>query len=194
MAARRHHDEEEEGLREAFPDATRRFEFLYGMLSVLDSKASSLMAFNAIGLTALAVWLEGLPLNWLHFSLDLVFLLFLISAATCFFVVRVHWSPAAHLNRSELQMQDLLDERDHRTHLYRWAWWLAILAVGLFLMVSAVHTGGTLLRAAGECGKTCAAVYSEEVWGRKEPAPATSASVPPSASSPAPMPASTPRP
>jgi len=173
MPADRHTLDEMEGLRAAFPEAAPRFEFLYGMLSVLDSKASSLMAFNAIGLTALAVWLEGLPLNWFHFSLDLVFLLFLASSATCFFVVRVYWSPAAQLHQPELQLHALLVERDRRTHLYRWAWWMAIVAVAVFMGVSVVHTVGTLMHAAKSCRPPglCAEVFSEKVWGRKDPAP-----------------------
>ncbi|MGI8426352.1 MAG: hypothetical protein ACR2M4_07110 [Actinomycetota bacterium] len=161
-------DDEIAALGEAFPQPTQRFEFLYSSLSILDSKASSLMAFNAIGLTALAVWLEYIPLNWLHLTLDLVFLLFLFSSATCFFVVRLYWSPPTHLKNTDLQTRTLLDTRNRRTLLYRFSWKLSIVAVGLFIIVSAVHMVGTFFRATGTCGVSCSEFYSEKVWGNRD--------------------------
>lgn len=160
--------EEMSVLQATFPEAPKRFEFLYSMLSIVDSKASSLMAFNAIGLAALAIWLEGLPLNWLHLTLDLVFLLFLFSSATCFIVVRVYWSPSAHFRDPELQMKTLLEKRDRRTQLYRTSWWLSVVAVGIFTVVSIVHAVGTSLRATGTCDVRCGKFYSEKVWGRRD--------------------------
>ncbi len=53
----------------------------YELLNILDAKAAALLTFNALSLTAIAVWLGYVPLNFLHLSLDLVFLALLTSCA-----------------------------------------------------------------------------------------------------------------
>jgi hypothetical protein len=126
-----------QALLDFFPVAADRFAFLYESLSVLDSKASSLMAFNAIGLAALAVWLEYVPQNFLHLALDAIFVLLVLSSAICFWVVRVHWSPPEHFRQPELHTETLVSVRDQRTSQYRWAWWLSLISVLAFGAVSA---------------------------------------------------------
>jgi amino acid transporter len=164
-------EEEMAALAAAFPEPTRRLEFLYANLSVLDSKASSLMAFNAIGLTALAVWLESIPSNWLHLALDIVFLLFLFSSATCLVTVWVYWSPPHHFGKPVLQTKALLEKRNRRTRLYRVSWVLSSLAVAVLTVVSLIHAIGTALYASGGCGERCQAVFSEGKWGNRNVQP-----------------------
>jgi len=153
--------EEMKVLKEVYPEQNRRFEFLYGNLSILDSKASSLLTFNAIGLTALAVWLEYIPQNWFHFVLDFTFVLFLLSCALCLITVWVYWSPPEHFQKPDLQMQTLLAKRNQRTSLYRLAWLLSSVAVVVLTFASVFHGFGTLLKASGNCGELCEKIFSE---------------------------------
>ena len=120
------------------------FAFLYAGLSILDAKASSLLTFNAIGLTALAVWLEKIPLNVFHLTLDVAFLLFLISCGLCLKIVWLHWVSTADLDNKEEHPVALLTVRDSRTVLYRWAWFLAVCAVVVTGLAAIHHTLETL--------------------------------------------------
>lgn len=120
------------------------FTFLYEALSILDSKASSLLTFNAVGLTALAIWLEKIPLNLFHFTLDVAFLLFLISCVLCLRIVWLHWASTQELKNEEVQPIDLLRVRDERTVLYRWAWFLAVCAVVITGLATIHHTFETM--------------------------------------------------
>lgn len=116
------------------------FTFLYEGLSILDGKASSLLTFNAIGLTALAIWLEKIPLNLFHLTLDVAFLLFLISCGLCLTIVWLHWASTADLNDNDAHPLQLLAVRDARTVLYRWAWLFAVLAVTVIALATIHHT------------------------------------------------------
>jgi hypothetical protein len=120
------------------------FNFLYAGLSILDDKASSLLTFNAIGLTALAVWLEKIPLNAFHLTLDIAFLLFLISCGLCLKIVSLHWASTSDLNNKDSHPVHLLAVRDSRTVLYRWARCLAVLAVFVMGLAAIHHTFETL--------------------------------------------------
>lgn len=121
-----------------------KFTFLYDALSILDAKASSLLTFNAVGLTALAIWLANIPLNAFHLALDLAFLGFLASCALCLKIVSLHWVSTADLNADDSYPVKLLEIRDARTVLYRWAWLLAVLAVAVTGLAAIHHTFETL--------------------------------------------------
>lgn len=120
------------------------FTFLYDALSILDAKASSLLTFNAVGLTALAIWLANIPLNFFHLTLDLAFLGFLGSCALCLKIVWLHWVSTEDLNTDDTYPVTLLEVRDSRTVLYRWAWVLAVSAVAVTGLAAVHHTFETL--------------------------------------------------
>ena len=120
------------------------FTLLYESLSILDAKASSLLTFNAVGLTALAIWLERIPLNFFHLTLDSAFLCFLISCGLCLRIVWLHWSSTADLTNTDQYPLRLLEVRDERTVLYRWAWSLAVGAVVVTTLATISHTFETL--------------------------------------------------
>jgi hypothetical protein len=120
------------------------FTFLYEALSILDAKASSLLTFNAVGLTALAIWLANIPLNFFHLALDLAFLGFLASCALCLKIVWLHWVSTADLKSDDRYPVRLLEVRDSRTVLYRWAWLLAVFAVAVTGLAAVHHTFETL--------------------------------------------------
>lgn len=121
-----------------------RLEFFYEGLSILDSKASSLLTFNAVGLTALAIWLANIPVNFFHVVLDFAFLGFLASCIFCLAIVWLHWVSTPELNTDEEYSLKLLEIRDARTVLYRWAWLLAVLAVIVTGLASLHHTFETV--------------------------------------------------
>lgn len=125
-------------------DYAGHFAFLYESLGILDSKASSLLTFNAVGLTALAIWLANVPLNLFHLTLDISFLGFLVSCILCLRIVWLHWASTADLMSERRYLLELLAVRDSRTVLYRWAWLLAITAVVITALATVYHVFETL--------------------------------------------------
>jgi hypothetical protein len=118
---------------------------LHGMLSTLDSKTSVLLRFNAIVVAALAyllvisstdpfmsanamVKVVGKALG--HASL----LASVVSCGFAFPVINVNWEffggrldrPAAEPAFDDSGLQRMGDLVAHRTHLYSWAWRLAV--------------------------------------------------------------------
>ena len=160
--------EEISALHKTYSDPAQRLDFLYGSLSILDAKASSLLTFNAIGLTALAVWLEYIPPNWLHFTLDIIFIFFLFSCVFCLITVWVYWSQPSDLIDSERLTRMLLDKRNARTRLYRLSWVLAMIAVGALTIVSIFNSFGTYCYASGILAEKCQIIFSESNWGNRE--------------------------
>jgi hypothetical protein len=100
------------------------------------AKASSLLTFNAIGLAALAIWLESIPLNLFHLALDVAFLLLVISCGICLTIVNLHWVSTRDLQQAVERPSNLLRIRESRTVLFRWAWLLAVLAVCITFRLS----------------------------------------------------------
>lgn len=131
----------------------------YELLNILDGKSSGLLTFNAIFLTSISVWLGYVPLNYLHLSLDIVFLALLVSCAFLLGVIWLKWStpgqPAEELNQLRLR----------RTKRYRAAWVISAASVGAVIIVTIVHTFGTALTASGACKAACARFYSQDVFG-----------------------------
>ncbi len=158
-------------LCEIYSSPVERFAFLYESLNILDAKASSLLAFNAIGLAAIAIWLQYVPLNWMHLGLDIVFLLFLFSCVLCLLIIWVFWSPASHFDDPERQAKTLLKLRDRRTRQYRRAWFFSSVAVVVLFVLSTFHTVGTFLYASGRCNEGCQIIYSEGNWGNRDSIP-----------------------
>jgi hypothetical protein len=146
-------------------DQAGELTFLYENLSVLDSKASGLLTFNAVGLAAIAVWLSYVPLNFMHLILDTVFVLLIGSCLLCLQVVVVYWAPSSHLSDAESFRRALLALRNQRTGTFRRAWVTSLISIGLLLGVSVVHTVGTLMIATGTCEETCRSVFGEDALG-----------------------------
>ena len=133
----------------------------YDLLSIVDGKASALLTFNAIALAALSIWLGYVPLNYMHLTLDLVFLVMLASCGLALTVVFLKW-----VDRDEPEDINGLEKlRRSRTTRYRWAWRLSVGGVGMLFLASAVHTVGTGLNATGQCGDICKIVFSERYLG-----------------------------
>lgn len=157
--------EEEKKLREIFCTQEKVFDHLYSCLNILDGKASTLLTFNAIGLTAIAIWLQYVPANLLHLFLDCIFLFLLISCGLSLYVVSLHWSSPEELDQVDKQIRVLLTKRNVRTRCYKMAWCLSILSVLVLFLVAGFHTIGTYLTVSDSCGPTCEAIFGEKVFG-----------------------------
>ncbi len=131
----------------------------YELLGILDSKSTGLLAFNTIFLTSLSVWLGYVPLNFMHLTLDLVFLALLVSCALLLGVIWLRWS------REGDSVAALDAVRQRRTRRYRVAWVLSAASVGIVIVVSSVHTVGTALTASRNCKDWCAWFFSEQIFG-----------------------------
>ncbi|WP_026379744.1 hypothetical protein [Afifella pfennigii] len=131
----------------------------YKLLDILDNKASGLLMFNAIFLASIAVWLGYVPLNYLHLSLDITFLAMAISCVFLLQVIFLRWK------EPEDTAEHLEWVRKTRSSTYRLAWRISFVATTLLIVVSAVHTFGTAMKASGNCRSACQYFFSEEVFG-----------------------------
>ena len=102
------------------------FDHLYGCLSILDSKSSSLLTFNSIIIAVFAIFMAGeLRLaEWLPVVLGMA--LVLVSSLLLLWVVWIHWSTTKDLSDLEQHAIILLRVRRARTVNYRLAWYFAV--------------------------------------------------------------------
>lgn len=141
----------------------------YELLNILDGKASALLTFNAIFLTALSVWLAYIPLNFFHLSLDVVFLFLLISCAMLLQVIWLEWTI---LKEPAKKLESI---RWDRTWYYQKAWYVSQYSIIVVVVVSLVHSSGTLLTALRICTGPCEWFFNDSVFGnidystRREP-------------------------
>jgi len=131
----------------------------YELLNILDSKASALLTFNAIALASISIWLGYVPLNFLHLSLDLVFVVLLLSCAGLLRIIWLRWAST----RENVEALDRI--RQARTGHYRLAWILSFGSIICLIAISLVHLTGTLLIATDNCQSRCQVFYSEKVFG-----------------------------
>jgi len=131
----------------------------YELLSILDSKASALLTFNAVALTALSVFPGSFEKKLMHLALDIVFLVMLVSCTLLLGIVVLKWT------RPEDGSSQLDSLRQVRTRRYNLAWKLSISGVFVLILVSLVHTVGTALQSTNTCGEVCQVVFSENVFG-----------------------------
>lgn len=143
----------------AFETADPRVQKQYELLSILDSKASALLVFNAMTLTALSVWLNYVSLNIMHLVLDVVYVALLLSCTFLLGIIALRWAKA------DESIQILESIRGSRTTLYTIAWWLSITSIVVVLITSMIHTVGTALKATDRCGTVCSSFYSENIFG-----------------------------
>ena len=126
------------------PDHARLFDFLYQNLSILDSKASTLLSFNSVVLAVVAIIMTGTQNTGLNCFYFLSMLCLLVSCILCLCIVWIHWSTTDDMANIDQHASTLLKVRFKRTREYRIAWWLSLLSV-LMLAVA------TLLRILFRC-------------------------------------------
>ena len=131
----------------------------YELLGIIDSKAAALLSFDAVALASLSIWLGYIPLNYMHFTLDVVFIMLLVSCLCLLMIISLRWATAAD---NETSLNAI---RNTRTKFYSAAWKLSLSGIGAILVESIVHTYGTILIATDTCGSKCGSFYSEKVFG-----------------------------
>jgi hypothetical protein len=114
----------------------------YGILSILDTKATGLLTVNTLfGAILLALIADhGTLIGSLHLAVDTTFiagqlLATGLSSVLCLLIIRVTWQFLESVPRAPKQPEDFEAEVkrlatviDDRTHFYWIAWWLAVLA------------------------------------------------------------------
>lgn len=122
------------------PTDMEKMEWLYGALTILDTKAGALLAFDGLLLAAEAfMYGTSDKIAWLHpYSLGLI-LITLAAALLCLFVAHVSY---AFLGKIVLGTYDNTAEIEKlgslvkwRTIRLWWAWWLSVIAVVCFFAV-----------------------------------------------------------
>lgn len=112
-----------------------RHRYLYEMLTVLDSKSSSLMIFNSVMAIVTA---EPFFVTIKHDKVILfLVLLATISSFISFFVVRVSW-PFLGKADHESELKDLARALDGRTRLYQASWLISFFAVIALIIFSVI--------------------------------------------------------
>jgi hypothetical protein len=120
------------------------FDHLYGCLSILDSKSSSLLSFNSIIIAVFAIFMAGeLRLAELIVA-NIGMASILVSSLLLLSVVWVHWSTTDNLEDLKNHGLVLLGVRRSRTIKYRLAWYFAVAAL---IALSAVLLLRLILRA-----------------------------------------------
>ena len=118
------------------------FDHLYGCLSILDAKSSSLLSFNSIIIAVFAIFMTG-QLHWLEWiAVNVGMASILVSCLLLLSVVWVHWSTTDNLADLKNHALILLEVRRSRTIKYRLAWYFAVAALvvlSLFLAVRFVR-------------------------------------------------------
>lgn len=113
-------------LLDALDKKGERHRPLYDMLTVLDTKSSSLMIFNSVLAIVTAEPFFG------SFKHDKVILFFVmlatISSLISFFVVRVSWPFLGKVD-NESELINLVREVDRRTRMYQASWLISFFTV-----------------------------------------------------------------
>lgn len=99
------------------------FSFLYENLNIIDVKSSSLLTYNSLIITGLAIVITMRDkTDALTFLYILAILFFIISSAMLLNVVYLHWSSTEDLLDPDQHLDELLQLREKRTITYRKAW------------------------------------------------------------------------
>ena len=123
------------------------FDHLYGCLTILDSKSSSLLAFNSIIIAVFALFLTG----QIHLGVyggicvGAGMATVIVSCFLLLSVVWVHWSKTDDFPDKDRHAFDLLKVRKTRTVLYRLAWCFSVtsvLGLSAFLVGKVFHWNG----------------------------------------------------
>ena len=131
-----------QSIRKMQPDENQSYEhgYLYGCLSILDTKSQGVLAYDAILIAATTVTLATLP-STLTIGTVLIFMSLTISAVSsvaALYVIWVYWTDTVDFEQSEALFLSLLEVRNRRTLAYRSSWMLShsatlLLVLGILL-------------------------------------------------------------
>lgn len=122
----------------AGPSDLEKIKWLYDVLTILDSKAGALLAFDGL-LLAAETLMYGEKIDGLHVPILALILLTLVAALVCLFVAQVSYAFLGNIrlghyaNASEIDM--LGEVVETRTHRLWWGWRLSVIAVVCFIVL-----------------------------------------------------------
>jgi hypothetical protein len=111
------------------------FGHLYTSLTILDTKSASLLQFDSILIAVYSIYLVAAKDKVILIGLLVGVLSILLSSIVLLNVVWVHWSTTSDLRNPSRQAIRLLAVRNRRTVMYRIAWYGAVLAVLLLIVL-----------------------------------------------------------
>jgi hypothetical protein len=127
------------------PNAAAIKECFYNNLTVLDTKASALMAFNGILIAVASFTVQAGGVFEKQPVVPLIVIITaLIAAGLCLFVAQISYpflgkvvikSGTPNGLDYSAEINSLHGAVDRRTWYYRIAWWLSLLAIALFLIM-----------------------------------------------------------
>jgi hypothetical protein len=114
-------------------------EYLYSCLSILDSKAQSLMSFDAIILAAssIALGISPRPFGVGDMLVVIALVMSGLSSSLCLFVVWIYWTETSQFEDENEVFLHLLRIRNARTIAYRISWVAAQLS-GFILILGVI--------------------------------------------------------
>jgi|SRR5689334_18248649 len=123
------------------------FDHLYGCLTILDSKSSSLLGFNSIIIAVFAVFLAGQTNLGVYggVCVGAGMAAVIVSCFLLLSVVWVHWSTTHDFANRDRHALNLLKVRRTRTLRYRLAWYFSVtsvLSLSAFLVGKPFHWYG----------------------------------------------------
>lgn len=112
------------------------FKFLYDNLNIIDSKASTLLSFNALVLVGVSIWLSGVYVLTLFLLVNaLPVVLLILSSLCCLHITYLHWSSTSDFNDMDAHIDELIKVRDKRSVYYRIAWLFSFLSLIILIVI-----------------------------------------------------------
>lgn len=100
--------------------------YLYSALSILDSKAGTLLSYNSVMIAILAFLYKKIIYSII--ITDILVIIFLSSSFILLTIIRVFWSVPSDRNEPLIMEVELVRHRQERTIRYRLSWLLSAFA------------------------------------------------------------------
>ncbi len=140
----------------------------YEMLNAIDGKSASILSFNALILAGISIWLTQIPQNYFHLVLDIIFLSILYSCYKILDTTILFWK--GHSPGAEQPDEGTLEGKvTGRTISVNSAQWISKASIVVVMLLCAIHTFDTLLRATNSCPNWCEVYFGHEYLGTEKP-------------------------
>jgi hypothetical protein len=132
------------------PTDADTIKWLYDVLTILDSKAGALLAFDGLLLAAASLMYEKIAEGSLALkTISLIMIgVGLLAAALCLYVARVSYSFLGeidvNIDDNTREIESLSQAVEVRTRILTWAWRASVAAVVLFLVVAIMKLEGPI--------------------------------------------------
>jgi hypothetical protein len=134
----------------AAPTDKEKIDWLYGVLTILDSKAGALLAFDGLLLAAASFMYEKISEGSaaLKALSLLTIVIALVAASLCLYVARVSYPFLGDItlgtNDNAAEIESLGKAVEARTTILSWAWKASVAAVMFFILVAIMKLEGPI--------------------------------------------------